>query len=440
VGTRAGRDRSKDHFEGKGETENISMKKIRGFVYWLLPLLLGVMIGFVFNRMILFDPVPSSDIPRSATRDFQLMAEAWNSIEQQYVDRPAVQPRLMTYGAISGMMDSLGDTGHSIFLTPEMVRTLSSVERGEFAGIGAELRIKNKRAVIVAPMDGTPAQKAGLRPGDIIVRVDNRLVDGLPLPEIVDKVAGPAGTRVSLTLEDPVTGKERTIVITRANISIRSVTWNKLPGTDLAHVRIALFSKGTSGALEKAITEIERSGAGGLVLDLRNDPGGLLDMAVGVASQFLKEGDVLREKDAKGRVRHVHLEPGIKKSALPLVVLINSGTASAAEIVAGALQDSKCATLVGETTFGTGTVLKTIPLSDGSALQLAVLEWLTPKGRAIWHKGITPDVTVSLSAETAPLVPEAERGMTAAGLRTSKDTQLLRAIGILRDGPPSHCI
>ena len=416
------------------------MKKIGGFAYWLLPLLLGVMIGIGFNRMILFDPVPSADIPSSATRDFQLMAEAWNSIEQQYVDRSAVQPRVMTYGAISGMVDSLGDTGHSVFLTPEMVRTLSGVERGEFAGIGAELRMKNNRAVIVAPMDGTPAQKAGLRPGDIIIRVDGRSVEGLPLPEVVDKITGPAGTRVSLTLKDPATGKERVVEITRANISIQSVTWNRLPGTDTAHVRISLFSKGTSDALEKAIVEIERSGATGLVLDLRNDPGGLLDMAVGVASQFLKEGDALREKDAKGKVRHVRIEPGIRKSVLPLVVLINSGTASAAEIVAGALQDSKCATLVGETTFGTGTVLKTIPLSDGSALQLAILEWLTPKGRAIWHKGITPDVVVSLPAEAGPLVPEAEQGMTAAELRTSKDTQLLRALDILRNRPPSRCI
>ncbi len=418
--------------------KNKSFLNTKGVAYWLLPLIAGVLAGALLHNYILPDPYPSTTISQEATPSFKLMAEAWNAIEQQYVDRTSVQPRTMTYGAISGMVDSLGDTGHSVFLTPEMVRVERTVERGEFAGIGAELRIKNHQAVVVAPMDGTPAQKAGLRPGDIIVQVDGRNVEGLPLPEIVGKITGPAGTRVSLTLKDPVTGKERTIEIIRANIPIRSVTWNWLPGTDLAHVRIALFSKGTSRALEKALDEIDQRGAKGVVLDLRNDPGGLLDMAVGVASQFLEQGNVLQEKNAKGEVRPVPLDAGAQKCALPLVVLINSGTASAAEIVAGALQDAKRATLVGETTFGTGTVLKTVPLSDGSALQLAFLEWLTPKGRTIWHKGITPDATVSLPAEAQPLVPEEEQGMTAVELRMSEDLQLLRAINILQGRQPSQ--
>jgi carboxyl-terminal processing protease len=406
----------------------------QGFASWLLPLLVGLLIGALLHNYIFPDPYPSADIPHNAAPDFKLIAEAWNAIEQQYVDRSAVKPRVMTYGAISGMVDSLGDVGHSVFLSPEMVKAERTIERGEFAGIGAELRMKNKQAVIVAPMDGTPAEKAGIRPGDIIVGVDGRSVEGMPLPEIVGKITGPVGTNVSLTLKDPSTGQERTVEITRANIKIRSVTWSKLPGTDVVHLRIALFSEGTSSALEKALFAIEQSGTKGLVLDLRNNPGGLLDMAVGVASQFLNKGDVLEEKNVKGEVRPVPVIATFRKNVLPLVVLLNSGTASAAEIVAGALQDSGRARLVGETTFGTGTVLKTIPLSNGSALQLAVLEWLTPKGRTIWHKGIKPDVTVALPEDAELLIPQAEKGMTMSEMQNSGDRQLLRAISILQSG------
>ncbi len=409
------------------------MRKIQGFAHWLLPLALGIMVGALFHRFIVSDPVPPADITGAATSEFRLMAEAWNAIDQHYVDRTAVQPKTMAYGAINGMVDSLGDTGHSVFLSPDMVQAERSLERGEFAGIGAELQMKDKRLVIVAPMDGSPAQKAGLRPGDAIIKVEGRSVEGLPVQQVVGKIKGPAGTRVSLTIMSPANGQERTVEIIRANIRLRSVTWQMLPGTDLAHVRIALFSNGTSKDLEKTLADIDRSGAKGLILDLRNNPGGLLDMAVSVASQFLKDGDALQEKDAHGKVRPVPVETGVKKSALPLVVLINAGTASAAEIVAGALQDALRATLVGETTFGTGTVLKTIPLSDGSALQLAFLEWLTPKGRTIWHKGITPDIMVSLPAGASPLLPDAERVITSEGLRASKDLQLLRSIEFMQN-------
>ncbi|MDD1748615.1 MAG: S41 family peptidase, partial [Methanothrix sp.] len=282
----------------------------------------------------------------------------------------------------------------------------------------------------------SPAQKAGIHPGDIIIKVDGQNVEWLPIQQVIAKIKGPAGTRVSLTLKDPLSGNDRTVEIARANILLQSITWRRLPGTALAHVRIAFFSNGTSRDLGKALVEIEQSGIKGLILDLRNDPGGLLDMAVGVASQFLNHGDALRERDAHGMVRPVPLEAGVKICALPLVVLINAGTASAAEIVAGALQDAQRAKLVGETTFGTGTVLKTIPLSDGSALQLAILEWLTPNGRTIWHKGISPDITVSLPARVSPLVPDEEKSMTGAQLLASKDRQLLRAIQFMQGEQP----
>ena len=405
----------------------------RGVSYWLLPLIVGLLLGALLHNYILPDPYPPADIPRDAAPNFKLMAEAWNAIEQYYVDRPSVQPRNMTYGAITGMVDSLKDTGHSAFLSPEMVQAEHAIEAGRFTGIGAEIQMKNNQVVVVAPIDGSPAQKAGLRPGDIILKVDDTDTAGLSLPEVVRKIMGPAGTSVMLALKDPATQQERTLNIKRANISLHSVTWRLLPDLHVAHVRIAFFSKGTSQELEKALAQIEQQKAKGLVLDLRNDAGGLLDMAVGVASQFLESGTVLQEKNAKGEVRTVAVESNVRKCRLPLVVLINAGTASASEIVAGALQDAKRAALAGETTFGTGTVLTAIPLTDGSALMLAVREWLTPKGRTIWHKGITPDVTVPLPAGAPSLLPEAEQGMTLAQLRASKDLQLLRALELLEN-------
>ncbi len=404
----------------------------RGVVSWLLPLITGILIGVFLHQYLIPDPYPSTAVPKEAASNFKLMAEAWNAIEQNYVDRPSIRQLDMTYGAIAGMVDSLGDTGHSGFLSPEMVKAEHTIESGQFAGIGAEVQMKNNQVIVVAPIDGSPAQKAGIRPGDIIVDVDGKDITGLSLQEVVQRIMGPAGSRMTLTLEDPATGQERTLTIRRATIKLQSVTWSMLPGLPIAHVRIAMFSKGASKDLEGSLVEISRRGAKGLVLDLRNDPGGLLEMSVSVASQFLERGTVLQEKNARGEVKAVAVESGVKKCTLPMVVLINAGTASASEIVAGALQDAKRATIVGETTFGTGTVLSPIPLSDGSALLLAVMEWLTPSGRTIWHKGIRPDIAVSLPGDASPLVPGAEKSLTLAQLRADKDLQLLRALDLLR--------
>jgi carboxyl-terminal processing protease len=406
----------------------------RGAAVWLLPLIAGLLLGALLHNYILPDPYPSSAVPRDAAQDFKLMAEAWNAVERHYVDRPAVRPRTMTYGAITGMVDSLGDTGHSGFLSPEMVKAAAMIESGQYTGIGVEIQMKDKQVVVVAPLDGSPARKAGVRAGDIITAVNGESIAGLAVQEVVRRIKGTVDTRLNLTLEDPATGAQRTVTVTREKIRLRSVTWSLLPGTRIAHLRISVFSKGTLPTLDKALADIDRAGARGLVLDLRNDPGGILDVAVGVASRFLQNGDVLQEKDAEGRIKPVPVENGTVKSSLPMAVLINAGSASASEIVAGALQDAGRAKIIGETTFGTGTVLEQVPLSDGSALLLAVREWLTPRGRTIWHKGITPDVAVKLPPGVPPLAPEAEQGMSAEHFRASKDRQLLRAVEIIGSG------
>ena len=359
------------------------------------------------------------------------MAEAWNTIQNAYVDRKAVNPQLLAYGAIRGMVNSLGDTGHSRFLSPMMVQQERNLSRGLLEGIGAEVQMKNNQLVIVAPIDDSPAQRAGLQSGDIILKVNGEEVGGLPLEQAVGLILGPSGSTVNLTIFSPRTGRTLNLSIVRARITLHNVKWQRLPGTKTVHVRIASFSKGVGEDLRKVLKSLQPEKLTGLILDLRNNPGGLLEEAVETASQFLGSGNVLLEKNAKGEVTPVSVRPGGLALAIPMVVLINGGTASAPEIVAGALRDAHRATLVGEKTFGTGTVLSPFPLSDGSALLLAVEEWLTPAGQVIWHKGISPDISVLLIPEVRPLFPEAEKEMTAAGLRESKDEQLLRALDLL---------
>jgi len=282
--------------------------------------------------------------------------------------------------------------------------------------------------VIVAPFDGSPAQKAGLRAGDAILKVNGNDMTGLSLEQVVGQILGPAGTQVTVTVRKATTGQTLDLTLTRARITVNNVTWQKLPGTTIAHLRIAGFSQGISRDLRQALTDMQQQGVTGIILDLRNNPGGLLSEAIGTTSQFLSSGDVLLEKDAQGTITHVNVHPGGAAATIPLVVLINNGSASASEIVAGALQDAKRAPLIGETTFGTGTVLQEFSLSDGSALMLAIEEWLTPNGREIWHKGIAPDQTVTVPATATILAPEAERDLTAAQLQASDDQQLLRAL------------
>ncbi len=404
--------------------------KRRLLVMGLIVLVLGLGMtgGIVLDRQVLS---ASADTPTSNGPDFQLIQDAWRTIQQQYVDRSALQSQSLTYGAISGMVDALGDSGHSRFLSPDMLKAERNSLNGQFEGIGAEVQETDGHAVIITPIDNSPAQQAGLLPGDVILKVDGKDVSDLPLFQVVQRILGPAGSTVTLTILTPATGKMRDVTITRAKITLHNVTWQQVPGTTVADVRIAEFSNGVSQDLQQALTEIKNKKMTAIILDLRNNPGGLLDEATGVVSQFVATGNVLEEQDAAGKITPVPVDHKYPVTALPMVVLINQGSASAAEITAGALQDDGRATLIGETTFGTGTVLNNFNLPDGSALLLAVQEWLTPKGRVIWHHGITPDDQVSLSANAHLLLPEAERSMTPDQVKTSDDVQLLDALKAL---------
>jgi len=370
---------------------------------------------------------------QDAAPDFRLVSQAWSLIDRFYVDRAGEHAPAMTYGAIRGMVSALGDTGHSRFLSPQMVKEMNELERSSFQGIGAEVQVRAGHAVIVAPLDGSPAQRAGLKAGDVILQVNGRDIAGEPLDQVVMEIGGRAGTRVTLTILTPASGYTRQVTLTRATIKIHNVTWQTLPDSRIVDLRIAAFESGVTKDLRQALMDIRRQSAAGLVLDLRNNPGGLLDQAIGVASQFVNGGNVVVVKNARGEEKPIRAKTGAEAASIPLVALVNGGTASGAEIVAGALQDAKRGPLVGDTTFGTGTVLSEFKLADGSALLLAVEEWLTPAGHVIWHRGITPNMPVALPAGASPVFPEALRDMDVKQLQASHDTQLLRALELLKN-------
>lgn len=387
----------------------------------------GLGLGVLFDRWALRAFVPSD-----AVADFRLIAQAWNTIERYYVARNDVSQEALTYGAISGMVDALGDTGHSVFLNPAMVKELHVTESGKLKGVGVQVQMNAHRQVVIqTPLDNSPAQRAGLRPGEIIMSVDGKDVAGLPLSQVASEISGPVGTSVDLGILNPKTHRFRNVSIVRADITISDVSWRQIPGTKVADLRIAAFDDHMSHDLRAALREIEQQKLKGLVLDLRDNPGGVLDESVTVASQFLSDGNVLLVKDSKGKIQPIAVEPGGLATNVPMSVLINHGSASAAEIVAGALGARHRAELVGETTFGTGTVLNQFPLAGGSAMLLAVDEWLTPNGESFWHKGISPDIEVSLPPDVQPLLPAAMAGMSPNELQSSDDKQLLRALEVV---------
>ncbi len=390
--------------------------------------------GVIFDRLLLQANTTNSQqitVPAGTAQNFQLFLDAWNTVQKNYVDHSALDTTQLMYAAISGMVDGLGDTGHSRFMTPDMVKQQNAFTQGSFEGIGAEVQLnKDNNVTIVAPYAGSPAEKAGVQPGDVILKVDGVDVTGQSLNSVVQRIIGPAGTTVVLTLQNPTTQATRDVSITRAKIVIDNAAWSMIPGTTIADIHLAGFSSGVTNQLKNDLEAIKAAGATGLILDLRNNPGGLLSESIGVASQFLKDGVVLQEKDAKGNIRNDAVQPGGVATDIPMVVLINQGTASAAEIVAGALQDAGRATLIGDKTFGTGTVLSTFNMPDGSAILLATTEWLTPKGRVIWHKGIVPDQTVTLAANVNGLFADI-KPFTADQVQTTQDTQFLQALKAL---------
>jgi carboxyl-terminal processing protease len=380
-------------------------------------------------------PHPAAVAADGGPAEFDTFWQAWDIVHDRFIDRDALDETGLEYGAIRGMIEALGDEGHTVFMTPEELDRRQTDISGTFSGIGALLGIKDSLPVIVAPFDGSPADQAGVAAGDIIMEVDGQDVTAWSLSDIVDSIRGTEGTDVVLTVFRPEEGTSLELAITRGEITVPAATWAMLPGTDVALIRLSRFSANAEEELLAAIRGAEAAGAASLIVDVRNNPGGLLDQAVRVTSHFLKDGNVLQREDAQGHRKAYPVRPGGKATDIPMVVLINEGSASSAEIFAGAIQDHQRGLIVGETTFGTGTVLEPFVLDDGSGLLLGTSQWLTANGRLIRKQGIDPDVVVELPMGTEFLQPGELQDWTAAELLESEDAQALKALELL-DGLP----
>ena len=373
-----------------------------------------------------------------APMDFDLFWQAWETIQDNFVDRAVLESNELTYGAINGLVQALGDEGHTAFLTPRELEYQQSAMAGSFFGIGAQLGVRDGLPIIITPFDGSPAAEAGIRAGDIILGVDGEDVTQLSLDEIVERVRGPEGEEVVLTVlhEDETASTQ--IPIIRGEIKLSAVSWTMVPDSTVALLRLNQFSANAQIDIIQALKEIQADGATGIVLDVRNNPGGLLTQAIGVTSQFLDGGYVLQEENAKGQRRPFRVRRGGVAQDIPLVVLINPGSASSSEILAGAIQDHERGVLIGETTFGTGTVLQTFTLSDGSALLLGTSQWLTADGRLIRKQGIAPDIEVKLGTDGEILLPSMVKELTAEELLQRGDAQLLAGLAELGAIPTSN--
>jgi carboxyl-terminal processing protease len=351
----------------------------------------------VFSAVAALLSLASVSVYRSATaagtdyESIELFTDVLAIVKKSYVEE--VDTKKLIYGAINGMLTALDP--HSSFMPPDTYKELKTETKGEFGGLGIEISIKEGILTVISPIEDTPAYRAGVKAGDQILKIDEKFTKDLSIMDAVKRMRGTKGTKVTLTIMRESFDKPKDFPLVRDIIQVRSVK-SKLLDDGYGYIRIAQFQEKTADDLQKALATFDEAKLRGLVLDLRNDPGGLLDQAVKVSEQFLDEGKLIvytegREKDAQMRF---NARKGNKQANYPIVVLINSGSASASEIVAGALQDHKRAVVMGVQSFGKGSVQTIIPLSDNSGLRLTTARYFTPSGRSIQAKGITPDIMV----------------------------------------------
>jgi len=348
--------------------------------------------------------------------DFTLFWETWQTLKEKFIDKTKFDNQKMLYGAISGVVNSLKDP-YTVFMDPEESKRFFEDVSGKFEGVGMEIGQKKGQLQIISPLEGTPAQKAGLRAGDKIIKIDGIFANELTIDDAVGKIRGDKGTEITLTIFREGWNDTKEFKIVRDVIMVPSLKW-EIKNNNIAYIKLYQFSEEAGYDFKKASLEILKSPAKRIILDLRNNPGGYLEISKEIASLFLKKGSVVAIEDFGGKTESKkYIADGNDIfSEFPIVVLINQGSASASEILAGALRDNRQIKLIGETSFGKGSVQEVKNLNNGSSLKVTVAKWLTPKGESISDHGLVPDIEIEI---------------TDKDYQDDKDPQLDKALEIL---------
>lgn len=394
-------------FRNRREWDRLS-KYLRTASMSLL-LVLAVSVGIGIDRFMIETSFVGAATQLTRSDDFTILEETYDAIRSNYVLEEDFSDQELIYGASRGMIDSLGDEGHSVFLDPEEAKEFEESSRGELVGVGIQIdtsMMPGASPIVIAPIADSPAFEAGILPGDVILEVDGEATEDMDAREVGINIRGDAGTDVTLVLRHQGETNPYEVTITRANISVNPVSWAILPN-DVLWLQVSQFSSGATEGVQAAIREGQSLGAISVILDLRSNPGGLVFEAMGVASQFLPNATPLyQEMDAEGNTRVIKTvgSNGVYQEG-PLVVLVNGFSASASEIVSSSLMEAGRAPLLGQKTFGTGTVLLPFELSDGSLAVLGTELWLTGSGNQIYKEGVEPSQTVELEPETQMAMP-----------------------------------
>lgn len=357
-------------------------------------------------------------VPQPDTIDFSLFWDAYNKLQQNFIDPSKIDNQKVIYGAIEGMTNSLGDP-YTDFFDPTQAHRFQQDLSGSFEGIGVEIGIKKDLLTVIAPLNGTPGQKAGLKSGDIIVKIDGQDSANMTTDEAVNLIRGKKGTPVILTIVRDSWNNTKEIKIIRDTIKIPSIEWSLKDG-DIAYIQIYQFDDVLSSDFKTIALKILQSSAKKIVLDLRDNPGGYLSVAQDIAGWFLKNGQTVTiENFGKGRTQQIYKAEGNSELiGYPIVILINQGSASASEILAGALRDNRNVQLIGMKSFGKGSVQEVLNLHGGSSLKITIAKWLTPKGNSISEVGLEPDVRVDI---------------TDQNIEQEKDPQLDKALELIKN-------